>query len=201
MWLESFLFVLTLTVACSPWDLVQSWSHQKSSHQNAFFPFLMAPFSSMLWIIYGQQMKNEFLTFTNTMTFFIGMDFLAMYIHFYKKSLQQIRIMMALAIFICFECIYLQLPMQYICVLASLLNTFSPLVVAKHVITTKNSSCMSKYLTLLNVSSTTFWTIYGFAIHDAWIGFVNMLNLILAITQLFLYFIFENKKPVIIIEV
>ncbi|CAL0306112.1 unnamed protein product [Lupinus luteus] len=183
---------------------------KKSTESFQSLPYLVALFSSMLWLYYAYLKRNAILLVTiNSIGCAIEIIYITMYIVYAPKTSRSstIKLFMAMNVgtftlvpLIC----YFALPSSslrvkvvgWICVSVSVSVFAAPLSIVAHVIRTKSVEFMPFWLSFFLTLSAIMWFAYGAFLKDICIAIPNVLGFSLGLLQMLLYVIYK-KGPAI----
>lgn len=83
------------------------------------------------------------------------------------------------------------------CNVSSLLYFFFPMHVIYKVIVHKTYNLISVKLNVIHIITSFFWTVYGVLILENLLAYPHLINIILCLIQLYLYYFYKNKYPTI----
>ncbi|KAI3873179.1 hypothetical protein MKW92_030318 [Papaver armeniacum] len=170
-------------------------------------PYVVALFSSMLWIYYAfLKTDATFLITINSVGCVIETIYIAMYMAYAarKARVQTAKLLLFLNLGV--FCLILLLTLLltkgknrvvvlgWVCVAFSVCVFAAPLSIMKKVIKTKSVEFMPFYLSLFLTVSAVVWFSYGFVLQDMYIALPNILGFIFGISQMILYAIYRKRK-------
>ncbi|KVI06159.1 bidirectional sugar transporter NEC1-like [Cynara cardunculus var. scolymus] len=186
---------------------------KKSTEGFQSAPYVVGLFSAMLWIYYALLKSNVLLLITiNSVGCFIETLYICFFLFYApKKARMESLKLIVLLIVVGFGLIVglTQLfatgvtrgvIVGWICLVFSLCVFVAPLGVLRQVIKTKSVEYMPILLSVALTLSAVMWFFYGLLLGDFNIAIPNVLGFTFGIIQMILYFIYKNKKPVIIDE-
>ncbi|KAE9603257.1 hypothetical protein Lal_00008307 [Lupinus albus] len=183
---------------------------KKSTESFQSLPYLVALFSSMLWLYYAYLKTDAILLVTiNSIGCAIEIIYITMYIVYAPKSSRSLTIKLFMAMNVgTFTLVplisYFALPSSslrvkvvgWICVSVSVSVFAAPLSIVAHVIRTKSVEFMPFWLSFFLTLSAIMWFAYGAFLKDICIAIPNVLGFTLGLLQMLLYVIYK-KGPTI----
>ncbi|OIW18953.1 hypothetical protein TanjilG_09147 [Lupinus angustifolius] len=183
---------------------------KKSTESFQSLPYLVALFSSMLWLYYAYLKTDAILLVTiNSIGCAIEIIYITMYIVYAPKTSRSLTIKLFMAMNVgTFTLIplisYFALPSSslrvkvvgWICVSVSVSVFAAPLSIVAHVIRTKSVEFMPFWLSFFLTLSAIMWFAYGAFLKDICIAIPNVLGFTLGLLQMLLYVIYK-KGPAI----
>ncbi|KAL6622846.1 hypothetical protein ACP70R_018838 [Stipagrostis hirtigluma subsp. patula] len=173
-------------------------------------PYVVALFSSMLWIYYALIKTNETLLITiNAAGLFIETVYIIMYLIYAPKKAKlftvKILLLLNVGVFGVILLITLLLfagerrvvMLGWICVGFAVGVFVAPLSIMRRVIQTKSVEYMPFSLSLSLTLSAVVWFLYGLLIKDKYVALPNVLGFTFGMVQMGLYVFYMNKTPVI----
>ncbi|VFQ65012.1 unnamed protein product [Cuscuta campestris] len=171
-------------------------------------PYIMALFSSMLWIYYAFIKKNALLLISiNSLGILIQSFYILIFIFFasHKARCHTLK-----ELFLCiggftltFVVTWFLFPGEvrisivgWICVAFSIAVFASPLSVALQVFQTKSVEFLPFYLSFFLTMSAIMWFGYGAAMKDLRIALPNILGFFLGLLQILLYVVYRKRDPI-----
>ncbi|KAI3455074.1 hypothetical protein Pfo_011737 [Paulownia fortunei] len=211
-------FVFQLTVFCnivsfmvylSPIPTFYQIYKKKSSEGFQSVPYVVALFSSMLWIFYAFLKSNTTLLITiNSVGCFIETIYIFFYIFYAtrKARVQTLKLLVLLIVcgfgFIVLSTHFLVKPSErasivgWICLVFSLCVFIAPLCIVRQVIRTKSVEYMPFLLSLFLTLSAIMWFFYGLLIKDYNIAIPNVLGFSFGVLQMVLYVKYKNADKI-----
>ncbi|KAJ4844746.1 Bidirectional sugar transporter sweet15 [Turnera subulata] len=186
---------------------------KKSTESFQSLPYLVALFSSMLWLYYATLKKDAFLLITiNSFGCVIETVYIGIYIAYAPKQsrVSTVKILASMNMglfslillgthFLVKESLRVSV-LGWACVAFSVCVFAAPLNILKQVIRTRSVEFMPFTLSFFLTLSAMSWFAYGLFLKDFCIALPNVLGFILGLLQMVLYAIYKNAKKVIIEE-
>ncbi|CAN4085463.1 unnamed protein product [Withania somnifera] len=205
--------IVSFIVFLSPIPTFYKIYKKKSTEGYQSVPYVVALFSSMLWIYYALLKTNVTLLITiNSFGMFIEIIYVAIYLFYApKKARVQTVKMIMLSVVGAFGAIILvsQFLLKgavrgqvvgWICLIFSLCVFVAPLGIVRQVIKTKSVEYMPLLLSVFLTLSAVMWFFYGLLLKDINIAAPNVLGFIFGILQIVLYAIYSKKEKSILKE-
>lgn len=201
--------IISIFVYLAPVSIFIRIYRAKSTMGYHSVPYVVAIFSSMLWMYYAFIKKNATLLISINS---IGIVFETIYILvFLVFASSKARRNTLKELFICiggFSLIFLVswFPFSgairvslvgWICVAFSIAVFASPLSIVLQVFRTKSVEFLPFYLSFFLTLSAVMWFGYGLIMKDLRIALPNILGFFLGLLQILLYAIYRNAKPVV----
>lgn len=182
---------------------------KKSTEDFQSLPYLMALFSSMLWLYYAMLKKDTMLLVTiNSFGCVIEITYIAIYIVYATResrvstikllismNLGLFSLILLLAHFLVSGSVRVKV-LGWLCVALSVCVFAAPLNILKQVIRTKSVEFMPFTLSFFLTLSAVMWFAYGLLLKDLCIALPNILGFILGLLQMLLYGIYRNAQKV-----
>ncbi|KAK2359238.1 hypothetical protein P8452_63500 [Trifolium repens] len=197
--------VISFMVFLAPMTTFYRIYKKKSTEGFQSLPYLVALFSSMLWLYYALVKKDEFLLITiNSFGCVIELIYIILYIIYATKDARKLTIKLLLAMNIgSFGLILLVTnfavhgPIRvevlgWICVSISVSVFAAPLTIVAQVVRTKSVEFMPFNLSFTLTLSAIMWFGYGLFLKDICIALPNVLGFALGLVQMILYCIYRN---------
>ncbi|MCL7039071.1 hypothetical protein MKW94_012833 [Papaver nudicaule] len=199
--------LISLMVYLAPAPTFYRIYKKKTTEGFQSVPYVVALFSSMLWIYYAFVKTNEtFLITINSVGCVIETIYIAMFMAYAarKARVQTAKFMLILNLGV--FCLILLLTLLltkgkkrievlgWVCVGFSVCVFAAPLSIMRKVIKTKSVEFMPFYLSLFLTLSAVVWFSYGFLLQDLYIALPNILGFIFGISQMILYAVYRGKK-------
>ncbi|XP_030957616.1 bidirectional sugar transporter N3-like [Quercus lobata] len=183
---------------------------KKSTQGFQSVPYVVALFSSILWLYYAMLKKNAMLLITiNSFGCAIEMIYIILYITYAPRAPGNL----ALKVFVSmnmglFTSILLVTHfavkekfrvefLGWVCVAISVSVFAAPLSIVAQVIRTRSVEFMPFNLSFFLTLSAMMWFAYGLFLKDICIAIPNIVGFFLGLLQMLLYAIYRNKKKVI----
>lgn len=178
---------------------------KKSTEGFQSLPYLVALFSSMLWLYYGLVKKDAFLLITiNSFGCVVETIYIVTYLIYATKDARilTIKLFMAMNV-VSFAMILLTtllamhgslrvIVLGWICTSFAICVFASPLTIMAKVIRTKSVEFMPFNLSFFLTLSAIVWFFYGLLMRDICIAIPNVLGFILGLLQMLLYAIYNK---------
>ncbi|KAM3319497.1 bidirectional sugar transporter N3 [Capsicum chacoense] len=203
--------IVSFIVFLSPIPTFYKIYKKKSTEGYQSIPYVVALFSSMLWIYYALLKTNVTLLITiNSFGMFIETIYVGLYLFYApKKAKVQTAKMLMLFVVAGFGAIVLvsQFLLKgavrgqvvgWICLIFSLCVFVAPLGIVRQVIKTKSVEYMPLLLSVFLTLSAVMWFFYGLLLKDINIAAPNVLGFIFGILQIVLYAIYSKKEKVVL---
>ncbi|KAE9595098.1 hypothetical protein Lal_00041157 [Lupinus albus] len=198
--------IISFMVFLAPLPTFYRIFKKKSTEDFQCLPYLVALFSSMLWLYYALIKKDVILLVTiNSFGFFIEIFYIAMFITYATNNARKLTIKIFLAMNVgCFALILLithfalhdLLRVQvlgWICVSIAVSVFAAPLSVMAQVVRTKSVEYMPFNLSFTLTISAITWFGYGLFLKDICIALPNILGFTLGLLQMILYAIYRKR--------
>ncbi|CAH9053088.1 unnamed protein product [Cuscuta europaea] len=199
--------IVSFIVFLSPMPTFYKIYKKKSADGYQSIPYVIALFSSMLWIYYAFLKSNTTLLITiNSFGCFIETIYVSFYIYYASKEarMQTVK-MIVLMEFAGFGAVVLvsQFLFQgavraqvvgWVCLVFSLCVFVAPLCIVRQVIKTKSVEHMPILLSVFLTFSSVVWFFYGLLLKDINIAVPNVLGFFFSILQMVLYMIYKGKS-------
>ncbi|CAA2955652.1 bidirectional sugar transporter SWEET14-like [Olea europaea var. sylvestris] len=196
--------IISFMVYLSPLPTFYQIYKKKSSEGFQSVPYVIALFSSMLWMYYAfLKSDNTTLLITiNSVGCFIETAYISFYLFYAPKKVQTIKLIFV--VIVCgFGLIVLtnQLVVKaskrthvvgWICLVFSLCVFIAPLGIVRQVIRTKSVEYMPFLLSFFLTISAVMWFFYGLLLRDFIIAIPNVLGFSFGVLQMVLYVIYKN---------
>ncbi|TMW90185.1 hypothetical protein EJD97_016106 [Solanum chilense] len=205
--------IISFFVFLSPIPTFYSIYKKKSTEGYQSIPYVVALFSSMLWIYYALLKSNMPLLITiNSFGMFIETIYVGFYLFYAPKKARVHTIKMLMlsavggfgAIVLVTEFLFKGVVrgqiVGWICLIFSLCVFVAPLGIVRQVIKTKSVEYMPLLLSVFLTLSAVMWFFYGLLLKDINIAAPNVLGFIFGILQIILYAIYSKKEKSIIKE-
>ncbi|XP_059304252.1 bidirectional sugar transporter N3-like [Lycium ferocissimum] len=205
--------IISFVVFLSPIPTFYKIYKKKSTEGYQSIPYVVALFSSMLWIYYAFLKTNTTLLITiNSFGVFIETIYVGFYLFYApKKAKVQTVKMLLLSVVGGFGAIILVTQFLFkgdvrgqvvgwICLVFSLCVFVAPLGIVRQVIKTKSVEYMPLLLSVFLTLSAVAWFFYGLLLKDINIAAPNVLGFIFGILQMVLYAIYSKKEKNVLKE-
>ncbi|KAK6148039.1 hypothetical protein DH2020_018954 [Rehmannia glutinosa] len=202
--------IVSFMVYLSPIPTFYQIYKKKSSEGYQSVPYVVALFSSMLWIYYAFLKSNATLLITiNSVGCFIETIYICFYIFYAPKKarVQTVKLLVMLIVcgfgFIVVSTHFLVKPSEgakivgWICLVFSLCVFVAPLCIVRQVIRSKSVEYMPFLLSLFLTLSAIMWFFYGLLIKDFNIAIPNVLGFSFGVVQMLLYVKYKNADKII----
>ncbi|GBM05661.1 Sugar transporter SWEET1 [Araneus ventricosus] len=196
--------VCTIAVFLAGIEICRKIYSKKSTCDISALPFLCGLMSCSLWLRYGLLINDSALIMVNVTGATLQVLYLIWYAKFtlHKGTFYK---QLSIAIFIIgFLYTYTTFfsdseTARYIAGLAAcsagVIFMASPLAALTHVLKTKNIETLPFAMILSTFIMATLWLCYGVLTNDLFVQVPNFLGALLALSQLFLFAMYSNKKP------
>ncbi|XP_020586228.1 bidirectional sugar transporter SWEET14-like [Phalaenopsis equestris] len=171
-------------------------------------PYVIALFSSMLWIYYALVKTNSVLLITiNSFGLLIETIYISIYLAYApmeaKKFTARILVLLNFTTFgmiLVFTLLFFHghkrlIVLGFICDIFSVSVFVAPLSIMRLVIRTKSVEYMPFNLSFFLTISAAVWLGYGALTKDKYVALPNILGLLFGIVQMVLYCIYKDAKP------
>lgn len=212
---ESLAFVFGLTgnvisfmVFLSPMPTFYQIYKKKTAEGFQSLPYVVALFSSMLWIYYALVKKESSLLLITINSFgcVIETIYLAVFLFYAPKNtrLSTIKLLLLLNVFgygaMLLSTLYLTAGSKrlsvigWICLVFNISVFAAPLGILRRVIKTKSVEFMPFTLSFFLTLNAVMWFFYGLLLKDYYIALPNTLGFVFGIIQMVLYLIYRKPK-------
>ncbi|KAJ4766036.1 Bidirectional sugar transporter SWEET [Rhynchospora pubera] len=205
--------IISFMVYLAPLPTFYRVYRKKSTEGFQSVPYVVALFSSMLWIYYAFLNTSVSLLITiNSFGCVIETIYIVMYIIYAPKKAKifTVKILFLLNVVIFGLILLLTLFLSegprrvrilgWVCVAFSVSVFIAPLSVIRLVIRTKSVEFMPFFLSFFLTLSAVAWFFYGLLSKDKYVALPNILGFTFGVAQMVLYLIYRNKKPAVIEE-
>ncbi|KAG5035770.1 hypothetical protein JHK87_010680 [Glycine soja] len=200
--------VISFMVFLAPLPTFYQIYKKKSSEGFQSLPYVVALFSSMLWIYYAFVKKDASLLLITINSFgcVIEAIYLAIFLVYApsKTRLWTIKLLLMLNVFgfgaMLLSTLYLTTGSKrltvigWICLVFNISVFAAPLCIMKRVIKTKSVEFMPFSLSFSLTINAVMWFFYGLLLKDYYIALPNTLGFLFGIIQMVLYLIYRNAK-------
>ncbi|KAI9169553.1 hypothetical protein LWI28_013956 [Acer negundo] len=182
---------------------------RKTTDSFQCLPYLVALFSSMLWLYYAMVKGNAFLLITiNCFGFVVETIYIVMFIAYAPIENRKLALKILFAMNIgAFTLILLLthfllkgnlqvIVIGWICVGFSVCVFAAPLSIVAHVIRTKSVEFMPFNLSFFLTISAIMWFGYGISLKDICIAIPNVIGFVLGLLQMILYMFYKNIRTI-----
>ncbi|KAH1255163.1 Bidirectional sugar transporter SWEET14 [Glycine max] len=201
--------VISFMVFLAPLPTFYQIYKKKSSEGFQSLPYVVALFSSMLWIYYALVKKDASLLLITINSFgcVIETIYLAIFLVYApsKTRLWTIKLLLMLNVFgfggMLLSTLYLTTGSKrlsvigWICLVFNISVFAAPLCIMKRVIKTRSVEFMPFSLSLSLTINAVMWFFYGLLLKDYYIALPNTLGFLFGIIQMVLYLVYRNAKP------
>lgn len=201
--------VISFMVFLAPLPTFYQIYKKKSTDGFQSLPYIVALFSSMLWIYYALVKKDASLLLITINSFgcVIETIYLAIFLIYApsKTRLWTIKLLLMLNVFgfgaMLLSTLYLTTGSKrlsvigWICLVLNISVFAAPLCIMKRVIKTKSVEFMPFSLSFFLTINAVMWFFYGLLLKDYYIALPNTLGFLFGIIQMVLYLIYRNAKP------
>ncbi|XP_050204943.1 bidirectional sugar transporter N3 [Mercurialis annua] len=203
--------IISFLVFLAPVPTFYRIYRKKSTEGFQSLPYLVALFSSMLWLYYAMLKKDVFLLVTiNSFGCVIETIYIIMYIVFATKDsrVSTLKVVATMNIglfafiilfshFLVKESVRAQV-LGWICVAVSVSVFAAPLSIVAQVIKTRSVEFMPFNLSFFLTLSAIMWFAYGLSSKDICVALPNVLGFILGLLQMVLYTIYRKANKIIL---
>ncbi|GAV71337.1 MtN3_slv domain-containing protein [Cephalotus follicularis] len=202
--------IISVLVYLSPLPTFYRIHRNKSTESFQSLPYLVALFSSMLWLYYAFLKKDAFLLITiNSFGCIIEMIYIAMYIAYASRKTRKSTVKLLVAMnmglfslillvahFLVGDSHRIQV-LGWVCVAISMCVFAAPLSIVAQVIRTRSVEFMPFTLSFFLTLSAIMWFAYGLFNKDICVALPNIVGFILGLLQMLLYAMYRKAKKVI----
>ncbi|KAJ7957509.1 Bidirectional sugar transporter SWEET [Quillaja saponaria] len=206
--------IISFLVFLAPLPTFYRIYKKKSTQGFQSLPYLVALFSSVLWLYYAMLKSNATLLITiNSFGMVIESIYIIIYIINASKEARKLTIKLFLVMNVGLFCSILLVThfafkgslrvqvLGWICVFISVSVFAAPLSIVALVIRTKSIEFMPFNLSFFLTLSAIMWFAYGLFLKDICIALPNVLGFALGLVQMVLYGIYRrNGKEVIVVD-
>ncbi|KDP26857.1 hypothetical protein JCGZ_18015 [Jatropha curcas] len=205
--------IISVLVYLAPVPTFLRIYRKKSTEGFHSLPYLVALFSSMLWLHYAMLKKDVFLLVTiNVFGCAIETIYIFLYMFYASKEIRvstfRLLVSMNIALFssiVLFTHFLMKGSIRvqvlgWICVAVSVSVFASPLSIVAQVVRTRSVEFMPFTLSFFLTLSAVMWFAYGFTTKNMCVALPNILGFILGLLQMLLYAIYRKAKVVVIEE-
>ncbi|XP_004491681.1 bidirectional sugar transporter N3 [Cicer arietinum] len=198
--------VISFLVFLAPISTFYRIYKKKSTEGFQSLPYLVALFSSMLWLYYALLKKDAFLLITiNSFGCVIEIIYIILYIIYAPRDARKLTFKLlsamnvgslALILLVTQYAVHGPLRVQvlgWICVSISVSVFAAPLSIVAQVVRTKSVEFMPFNLSFTLTLSAVMWFGYGLFLKDICIALPNVLGFVLGLLQMLLYAIYRNR--------
>ncbi|KAM7251404.1 hypothetical protein ACFE04_023287 [Oxalis oulophora] len=185
---------------------------KKSTESFSSLPYLVALFSSMLWLYYAL-LRGDFLLITiNSFGCVVETIYIALYLIYAPKQKRKTTLIIIVIMNLGMFCLifltvhHLSKGLHRANILGWLCMTFSicvfaaPFTIVAKVVRTKSVEFMPFTLSLFLTISAVMWFTYGLFLKDMCIALPNVVGFFLGLIQMILYAVYRNANKVVIDE-
>ncbi|XP_027918553.1 bidirectional sugar transporter N3-like [Vigna unguiculata] len=204
--------VISFMVFMAPVPTFYRIYKRKSTEGFQSLPYLVALFSSMLWLYYAALKPADatLLITINSLGSVIETVYIVMFIVYATDDARKLTVKLfmvmnvgsfALIFFVTFFTMHGTLRVVvvgWVCVSIAVAVFAAPLSIVAQVIRTKNVEFMPLNLSVFLTLSAITWFSYGFFLKDICIAVPNVLGFALGLLQMLLYAMFRNSKTKIV---
>ncbi|XP_023000939.1 bidirectional sugar transporter SWEET12-like [Cucurbita maxima] len=180
---------------------------KKSTEGFQSVPYVVALFSSMLWLYYASFKPDETLLITiNSVGCVIETVYIAIFVVFAPKQIRVSTLRFVLLLNFGGFCVILLVThllvqgsnrvkaLGWICVAFSVCVFAAPLSIMRLVIRTKSVEFMPFFLSFFLTLSAITWLLYGVFLKDIYVALPNVLGFIFGVAQMILYLIYKKHE-------
>ncbi|GAA0160104.1 hypothetical protein LIER_38976 [Lithospermum erythrorhizon] len=200
--------VLSFMVFLSPLPTFYKIYKKKSTQGFQSIPYVVALFSSMLWLYYASLKANTtFLVTINSFGCFIETIYISFFLFYAHKTarIHTVKTLVMLVVagfglivglthFLVKEIATRGQIVGWICLVFAFCVFVAPLGIVRQVIKTKSVEYMPFLLSLFLTLSAVMWFLYGLVLKDFNIWVPNVLGFAFGILQMVLYAIYKDTK-------
>ncbi|KAI4381344.1 hypothetical protein MLD38_007423 [Melastoma candidum] len=185
----------------------------KTTGEYQCLPYLVALFSSMLWLFYAYLKEDVILLVTiNSFGTFVESIYIALFIAYAPRPARilTIKLMLALNVVVYLALVLFSMYLTkgglrvqvfgWICVTVSVLVFAAPMSIVVRVHKTKSVEYMPIHLSVFLTVGAVTWFFYGYLVHDFCIAIPNVLGFTLGVVQMVVYACYRNAKKVGVVE-
>ncbi|KAE9608596.1 putative SWEET sugar transporter [Lupinus albus] len=206
--------IISFMVFLSPMPTFYKIYKKKNAEGYQSIPYVVALFSSMLWIYYAL-IKGEsslLLITINSFGCVIETIYLAMFLFYATKKtmLSTIKLLLLLNVFgygaMLLSTLYLAKGSKRLSIIGWISLVFNisvfaaPLGIMRRVIKTRSVEYMPFTLSFFLTLNAVMWFFYGLLLKDYYIAFPNTIGFLFGIIQMVLYLVYRNAKPLALPE-
>ncbi|XP_052176093.1 bidirectional sugar transporter SWEET12-like [Diospyros lotus] len=186
---------------------------KKSTEGFESLPYLVAHFSSVLWIYYACLKSNAFLLMSiNSVGCVIETIYIALYIAYAPKKARMytLKLLLLLNFGGLFTIVVLSHflakgssqvhVLGWVCLVFSVCVFVAPLSIMRQVISTKSVEFMPFSLSLCLTLNAVMWFFYGLLERDIYVALPNILGFAFGLLQMVLYLFYKNHKRLASLE-
>ncbi|CAA3013371.1 bidirectional sugar transporter N3-like [Olea europaea subsp. europaea] len=205
--------IISIGVYLAPAPTFKKICKEKSTMGFECLPYIVALFSSTLWLYYAFLKGDALLLISiNSFGFAIETVYITLYLVYASKNIRYNTIkllsLLDVAVFaIIFLLSYFIFDgnirvnvVGWICVAVSVCVFAAPLSIQFQVVRTRSVEFMPFFLSFFLTLSAVMWFAYGVLQKDLCIALPNVLGFALGLVQMLLYGIYRKSKPVVIEE-
>ncbi|KAL8154128.1 hypothetical protein V2J09_011888 [Rumex salicifolius] len=185
---------------------------KKSTEGYQCIPYVVALFSSMLWILYALIAPNStFLKTINSFGILVETVYITIFLVYAtrKDKISTMKLMFAMNVaglgaiafmtFVVAKSTQVRIKiLGWVCLIFSLCVFVAPLGVVRQVIRTKSVQYMPFLLSFFLTISAVMWFFYGLVRNDYYVAIPNVLGFTFGIVQMVLYAMYRNSKTTVI---
>ncbi|CAL5190953.1 unnamed protein product [Lathyrus oleraceus] len=198
--------IISFLVFLAPISTFYRIYKKKSTEGFQSLPYLVALFSSMLWLYYALLKKDAFLLITiNSFGCVVETIYILLYIIYAPRDARNLTLKLlsamnvgsfALILLVANYAVHGSVRVQvlgWICVSLSVSVFAAPLSIVAQVVRTKSVEFMPFNLSFTLTLSATMWFGYGLFLKDICIALPNVLGFGLGLVQMLVYAIYRNR--------
>ncbi|KAJ7945664.1 Bidirectional sugar transporter SWEET [Quillaja saponaria] len=203
--------IISFMVYLAPLPTFYKVYKKKSTEGFQSVPYVVALFSSMLWIYYAMLKKDIGLLLITINSFgcVIESAYIAIFIYYAPKNARilTVKLLLLLNVFGFGVMLVLTLflaegakrltVLGWICLVFNISVFAAPLCILRQVIRTRSVEFMPFTLSFFLTLGAVMWFFYGLFLKDYYIAFPNVLGVIFGAVQMVLYVICKNGKKVL----
>ncbi|CAI7992076.1 Sugar transporter SWEET1 [Geodia barretti] len=210
-WVSWLATVSTLGLFSSGLLTIRKIHSSRSVGSVSHIPFVAASLNCSLWMTYGVLKPDSPITFINMAGLFLQLFYIAVY-HTYVEMKFKIQrdFTIVLVTVLSISTYYTYLvsdhervmnQMGVVCNIFTIIFFASPLINMAEVVRSKSTETMSFPLTVMSVSTTLSWVLYGLLVADVYVIFPNTVGVFLACIQLALFVMYRDHSKKLVAKV
>ncbi|KAG6634887.1 bidirectional sugar transporter SWEET14-like [Carya illinoinensis] len=202
--------IVSFMVYLAPLPTFYQIYKKKSSEGFQSVPYVVALFSSKLWIYYAMLKKDANLLITiNSVGCIIESIYIMLFIFYATKKMriQTVKLLLLLNVFGFSLMLLLSLflangskrilVLGWICLVFNLTVFAAPLCIMRQVVRTKSVEYMPFPLSFFLTIGAVTWFFYGLFLKDYYIALPNTVGFIFGIVQMALYVVYKNANKIL----
>nr|WNV59958.1 SWEET10 protein [Betula platyphylla] len=202
--------IISFMVYLAPLPTFYQIYKKKSTEGFQSVPYVIALFSSMLWIYYAMLKKDANLLITiNSVGCVIESIYIMLFLFYATKKARVLTVKLLLLLNVFGFGLMLLLTLYlakgtkrvqilgWICLVFNLSVFAAPLCILRQVIRTKSVEYMPFPLSFFLTLGAVMWFFYGLFLKDYYIALPNTVGFLFGIVQMLLYIVYKNAKKVL----